>query len=301
VFLFKYFLQGRALRWLPMIACLLVAACGNLPQPFARTNAGDNPLLAPGERAGINVITVAGTPHGALIAKEIAQALRDEGFAAQARARLSTGYTLVGRATITPAKSTGKAQVRLLWLVLNIRGRPGGIHHQELTVDRAAWNRGAQPLLQRLARDAVSGLAPLMSDAHAAAPVRKSQPIIVFDVDGAPGDGRVALRRSLAFELRKLKYAVTETVIQGAAPIVLLGAVKVSAAAKANTQRVEITWTVLAPDGHVLGTIKQTNDVKSGSLVRSWGGTAALAARAAAPGIAKIISRAASVAPTEQK
>ncbi len=299
--MFKSFLRARTRRGLSMIACLLVAACGTLPQPFSRTNAGDNPLLAPGERAGINVITVAGTPHGALIAKEVAQALRDEDFAAQARARLSTGYTLVGRATITPAKSTGKARVRLLWLVLNVRGRPGGVHHQELTVDRAAWNRGAEPLLKRLARDAVAGLAPLMSDAHAATPVSTSQPITVFDVDGAPGDGRVALRRSLAFELKKLKFAVTETVIQGAAPIVLLGAVKVSPAGKANTQRVEITWTVLAPDGHVLGTVKQANDVQSGSLAHSWGVTAALAARAAAPGIAKIIEGAKSAAPTKQK
>ena len=30
-----------------MIACLLVAACGPLPQPFSRDGDVDNPLLAP--------------------------------------------------------------------------------------------------------------------------------------------------------------------------------------------------------------------------------------------------------------
>jgi hypothetical protein len=247
--------------------------------------------LAPGERAGINVITVAGTPHGAALARQVAQALRDEDFAAQAQPKLSTGYTLVGRATIGPTESNTKARVRLLWLVLNLRGRPGGVHRQELVVDRTAWDRAATPLLKRLARDAVAGLAPLISGARAG-PVAKAKPITVFDIDGAPGDGRISLRRSLAFELRKLGFRVAESVIRGTTPIVLLGAVKTMPADKKDTQRVEITWTVLAPEGHVLGTIKQANNVRAGSLDPSWGTTAALAARAATPGIAAIIRRA---------
>jgi len=281
----------EAPRWAAIIACFFLAACGTLPQPFSHDGNADNPLLAPGGRAGINVITVAGTPHGAALARHVAQALRDEDFAAQAQPKLSAGYTLVGRATIGPTDSNSKARVRLLWLVLNLRGRPGGIHHQELTVDRAAWHRAAKPLLQRLAREAVAGLTPLNSDARAV-PVTKTQSITVFDIDGAPGDGRVSLRRSLAFELKKLGFRVAESVIQGATPIVLLGAVKITTADKKDTQRVEITWTVLAPEGRVLGTIKQANNVKAGSLDHSWGVTAALAARAATPGIAEIIRRA---------
>jgi len=279
-----------------MVACLSVAACGALPQPFSRDGDVDNPLLAPGAHAGINVVTVAGTPHGKLIAREVAQAFRNEDFAAQAQPGLSAGYTLVGRATIGPAKIKAKTRVRLLWLVLNLRGRPGGIHHQELTVDRAAWDRAEAPLFKRLARDAVAGLAPLISGARNI-PVTETQSITVFDVDGAPGDGRVALRRSLAFELRKLGYRVAESVVRGATPMVILGAVKITPADKGATQRVEITWTVLAAGGRVLGTTKQINHVKSGSLTRFWGVTAALAARAAAPGITKIIGGAATAPP----
>jgi hypothetical protein len=79
----------------------------------------------------------------------------------------------------------------------------------------------------------------------------------------------------------------------------LLGAVKIMAADKKDTQRVEITWTVLAPEGRILGTIKQANNVKAGSLDSSWGVTAALAARAATPGIAAIIRRAKPPAPAK--
>ncbi len=282
-----------------MIACLSLAACGALPQPFTHGENVNNPLLAPGERAGINVITVAGTPHGAALAREIAQAFRDEDFAAHTQSGPSAGYTLVGRATIAPAESKSTAQVRLLWRILNPKGRPGGIHHQELTVDRAAWGRAAPPLLKRVARDAVAGLAPLISGARTV-PVTGVQPITIFDIDGAPGDGRVSLRRSLAFELRKLGFRVAESVIRGAKPIVLLGAVKITPPDEGDSQRVEIIWTVLAPEGRVLGTIKQSNNVKSGGLARAWGVTAALAARAAAPGITEIIRRSATAPPGER-
>jgi hypothetical protein len=54
---------------------------------------------------------------------------------------------------------------------------------------------------------------------------------------------------------------------------------------------VEIIWTVLSPAGAVVGTVKQGNTVARGSLERSWGMTAVFAARAAAPGIARIVRR----------
>lgn len=275
-----------------------MTACGALPQPFSHDGNTENPLLAPGERVGINVITIAGTPHGAALARHVAQALRDKDFAAKAQPKLSPGYTLVGRATIGPSKSYTETRVRLLWLVLNLRGRPDGIHHQELIVDRTEWNRAAKSILQRLAKDAAIGLAPLISDVRDVQ-TTGAQSITVFDIDGAPGDGRVSLRRSLAFELKKLGFRVTESVIRGATPIVLLGAVKITTPDKTDTQRVDITWTVLAPEGHVLGTIKQTNNVKSGILDSSWGITAALTTRAATPGIAEIIRRA--MPPTSAK
>ncbi len=36
-------------------------------------------------------------------------------------------------------------------------------------------------------------------------------------------------------------------------------------------QRVLLNWTVKMPDGEVLGTIKQANDIEPGSLDQSWG------------------------------
>ncbi|MDX1484110.1 MAG: hypothetical protein R3229_06490 [Alphaproteobacteria bacterium] len=277
----------RARHGLAAIFCLWIAACGALPQPFSHDGKVTNPLLAPGERAGINVITVAGMHHGRALADEIAQAFRDEDFAASSSAEPSRGYTLVGQASSFPAADPDAVRVRLLWRLLTPQGRPGGIHHQEALVPRTQWRNGARPVLRRLARDAVSDLAPLLSD-PTAAPIARNQPVAVVDVDGAPGDGRISLRRALAFELRKQGFRVAEAAIRGASPIVLMGTVTASPA-KSGTQRVAITWSVLSPDGQVLGKIEQANEVTAGSLDKTWGLTAIYAARAAAPGIADII------------
>ncbi len=270
-------------------ASLFLAACGTLPQPFSHDGKVTNPLAAAGQRAGINVVPVAGTRHGAALAARLAEAFRKEDLAAYSQAKPAAGYTIVGKAETGAVVDGTNLRVLFDWQILDPRGRPGGIFHQRATVDRKAWKQGSPALLRSLAGKAVAGLAPLISGPRAE-PTAKQRLVTIFDVDGAPGDGRISLRRSLAFELRKLGFRVAESGIQGANPVVLMGEVRVGPA-KAGSQRVDITWSVLAGDGRVLGNVTQTNQVKAGSLTRFWGVTAALVAREAAPGIKDLIDR----------
>ncbi len=281
--------RARRAPLLWSIASLLVAACGTLPQPFSHDGKVTNPLVATGERAGINVIPVAGTNHGAALAVELAEAFRAEDLAAHSQAEPGAGYTVVGKAVAGAVVDGTNLRVRFNWQILDPRGRPGGIFHQQATVNRKAWNQGSPALLRSLAGTAVAGLTPMISGPRAK-PVARQRLITIFDVNGAPGDGRVSLRRSLAFELRKLGFRVTESDIQGTDPVVLMGDVKV-VPSKAGSERVEITWSVLAGDWRLLGNVTQNNQVKAGSLKRFWGVTAALVARAAAPGIKDLIER----------
>ena len=284
----RHALARRApLLW--SIASLLLAACGTLPQPFSHDGKVTNPLVATGERAGINVIPVAGTNHGAALALRLAEAFREEDLAAHSQAEPGAGYTVVGKAVTGAVVDGTNLRVRFNWQILDPRGRPGGIFHQQTTVNRKAWNQGSPALLRSLAGTAVAGLTPMISGPRAK-PVARQRLITIFDVNGAPGDGRVSLRRSLAFELRKLGFRVTESDIQGTDPVVLMGEVKV-VPSEAGSERVEITWSVLAGDGRLLGNVTQNNQVKAGSLKRFWGVTAALVARAAAPGIKDLIER----------
>ena len=268
---------------------LFLAACGTLPQPFSHDGKVTNPLLAPGERAGINVITVAETTHGVALAIELAKAFREGDLAAQSQPTRGAGFTVVGRAETGAVAGGTNLRMRFVWQILDPRGRPGGIYRQQSMVNREEWRQGSPALLRDLARKAAAGLTPLISGPRAK-PMARHRLVTIFDVDGAPGDGRVSLRRSLAFELRKLGFRVAESGIQGTDPIVLLGDVRVGPA-KAGSQRVDITWSVLDGNGRVLGKITQTNQVKAGSLNRFWGVTAALVARAAAPGIRGLIVR----------
>lgn len=250
-----------------------------------------NPLLAPDERAGIKVAAVKGTPHGRALAEAVARAFREADVAAQTGQGPSPGLTLVGQALETPGPRPSEARVRVLWRVLDADGALAGIEQQEWTVDARAWAAGAPPLISRLARDAAAKLTPMVADPKGGAQ-SGTRPVIVRSVTGAPGDGRVSLRRSLAFELRKLGIRVSESPSGDGKTIVLAGEVKVApAGGEAAGDRVEIIWTVLSPAGAVVGTVKQGNTVARGSLERSWGMTAVFAARAAAPGIARIVRR----------
>jgi hypothetical protein len=60
--------------------------------------------------------------------------------------------------------------------------------------------------------------------------------------------------------------------------------------ASGGAQRVRVDWTVKMPDGKAIGTIKQANDVPSGSLDKGWGDTAYYATQAAAEGIFQVVN-----------
>ncbi|HSR54858.1 MAG TPA: hypothetical protein VLN73_01365 [Alphaproteobacteria bacterium] len=269
--------------------CLSAASCGLLPQPFSHDGTVTNPLLAPAGRAGIKITPVKGTPHGAAFAEELARAFRNADIAAQTGPGPNAGMTLVGRVHAEPASPASRTHVRVLWRILDPKGGPAGIRHQDRIVDASAWDTGETALLRRLARDAVADISPLIADPKgttAAGP----RPIAVLDIDGAPGDGRVSLRRSLAFELRKRGFTVFESKAGKPGAITLKGAVSVKPVQGGDGKElVEITWTVLGPGGRVLGRVNQANAVHAGSLSPNWGTNAVFVARAAAPGVTRII------------
>jgi hypothetical protein len=59
----------------------------------------------------------------------------------------------------------------------------------------------------------------------------------------------------------------------------------------ARAQKVALRWTVVAPDGKVLGAVEQANDIPAGSLDSGWGKAADYAALAAADGIFDLVDK----------
>ncbi len=72
--------------------------------------------------------------------------------------------------------------------------------------------------------------------------------------------------------------------------LTIAGTVDLGAPSNAG-QHVALAWTVASPDGRPLGTIKQANNVPSGSLDKAWGDAATYAAQAAAAGIFDLVKK----------
>jgi hypothetical protein len=107
-------------------------------------------------------------------------------------------------------------------------------------------------------------------------------------VTGGKGSGNADLTRAMRQVLRQAGWTVVKTPAKDA--ITIRGKVTVGAA-KGQSQTVKLSWAITTPDGKVLGTISQANDVPAGSLSKGWGENARFASEAAAEGIFKLIQR----------
>jgi hypothetical protein len=104
-----------------------------------------------------------------------------------------------------------------------------------------------------------------------APPVERSpgRQIYIRTPETAPGDGRVALPRSLGFLLGRAGVKVTPD-SQTVDAVVIEPSVNLTSAG-AGKQHVVIVWHIYRPDGTEAGQVSQENDVPAGSLDGSWG------------------------------
>jgi hypothetical protein len=276
-------------RALPIVLALL-AACQPVPQPFLSADpVRDHPLSLPVGQAGVLVRPVAGAPDPAGLAKAMAAALQRLDVAAGTQSANRDSLWLSARVDAAPdPDSAHYLNLRLHWLVRDLRGGLRGDHIATAHVTARAWRSFDPDLVARLVRESAAAVAPLLSD-NARIKTDPPPPLVVHEVLGAPGDGAESLRRALADALRRRGYTVTDTVTARA--IVLSAVVRLTPRGKAGDD-IDIAWTALAPDGATLGTVRQANRVPSGSLSGAWGRSAAQAATAAVPGIIDLLGRA---------
>jgi hypothetical protein len=122
-------------------------------------------------------------------------------------------------------------------------------------------------------------------------PNKKAQAIravAVLPVSGAPGSGNGELTGALRKVLKGAGWPVVNAPRSDA--LTISGAVKILPP-QGSSQKVVLAWTVRSPDGRVLGTIKQANNVPAGSLDGGWGDNADQAAQAAAIGIFNLVKK----------
>ncbi len=115
---------------------------------------------------------------------------------------------------------------------------------------------------------------------------KKISAVAMTRVSGSPGSGNKDLLLAMRRVMKGAGWPVLTRPRDDA--LTVTGQVKLDPP-RGSKQKVAVAWTVRTPDGKVLGTVRQANDVPAGSLNRGWGQTATYVSQAAAEGIFKLV------------
>ena len=272
---------------LALVLCVALAACGDLPRPFQPAEKSLQAWSAPGDVAwgSILVLPIAGLPQprSAALADEVVTALQLRDVPASTYAG--------GRGSIVLAGQVSAVTRKLTWALVTPDGETA-LRFEEPLLDAARLDESTPDLAAiatRAARRITDALEPPIADNEHAQP---AVPVVLEAVDGAPGDGGIALARAMRHSLARIGVAVADDGRDNSH--LILGRVSVARDEDATDDAaLTIAWDVLQPDGTRLGTVTQSNRVPAAQLTGAWGALARIVARAGAPGIARLLEHAA--------
>jgi len=266
----------------------LLAACGDLPQPYRGRAGGDAAQLAapPGQRVAVprSDALLLDTVGADRFAQSMADALR----VAEVPAVAAEPLPLDWRVGLAVTRRGNDVVLRY-----TLRDADGGElgSAEAPAVDRADWAEQSEEMRRASTRVAARNLAAMILRAEAArkatepAALAAGGPprIRLVPVGGAPGDGNSALTARMSDFLTQAGFLISDSAT--AASFAVQGLVNVTPGGAPGVQRVEILWVVSRRDGEELGRVLQLNEIPAGSLDRFWGDVAFAAAQEAAGGM----------------
>jgi hypothetical protein len=288
---------------LALFGLLALAACSSvteplgmddpfaIPQPFKGVQRNDGMI---GEAIKLTVLVVAvpgGLPHDRALAlrNRVVEVAQAHDVPALAEATIKA-WTLSGEAAQVQAmgKERGSQGV-ISWRLTD----PDGLPRAKFSIAYKGTGPALGDATLRIVAEQTATaleaalLRPSTQVAEVVTPVKK--PIAwVGAINGAPGDGNLALARALAGVL-PLKGIAVEAA-QGAAEWRIEGLIKVAPGPQGKDV-VTLTWRVLDAKGKEAGSITQENAVPHGRLQKPWAEIAGFAAEAAAEGIAQLLQQ----------
>ncbi|MBE7212641.1 MAG: hypothetical protein INR65_16615 [Gluconacetobacter diazotrophicus] len=289
----------------PVVLCL--AACGDLPQPFAEHPGAAALRLSVPPPARLDVPPPTAALLGdvqardwsrslakALLAKEVpavAEPVRRGDWHLDTTARVSGDSVVPTYAVLGPDN--------------RVRARQDGD-----PVPAAVWSSAAPGVLGPQAAAAAERINAMLNDIQAK--VAEADPqsllnrptrILFTGVAGAPGSGNSELAKQMTLALpdvhdtlvtdpKQADYTVSGQVhVSAPVPTDASGANSPGETAQAGlVQHVEIVWTVVSAKGHEAGRATQLHDVPAHTLDGYWGDVAMAASQEASAGVREVIS-----------
>jgi hypothetical protein len=278
--------------FLSLLSPLLLAACGDLPEPFLGNPGATARRLA----VPVTPMLAVPPPSGALLTDEasgdfadlLALSLQKEEVPTLARVPRKTDWRLA----ITAERKGDLVVPR--YAVRDPSGRElGAIDGASVAASR--WRDGAAATLGQAANDAVPKVLALMMSIRASRDranpnslLNRIAKLYVPAVTGAPGDGNVILTRLIRTRLAEFGPLVQTTPEN--TDFTVKGEVIVSPLPKGQ-QQIEVGWTVTRPSGVVTGKVSQLNSVRAGTLDLYWGDVAVVVTQEAASGVNTVVER----------
>ncbi len=275
-----------------LLPLLLLAACGDLPQPFL-----GNP--------GATARNLAQPPTPRLAVPPPADALLSDKASKDFADALATGLqtqevpAVASRVQQGDWRLTAKVELRgnsvvPVYTVFSPKGEDKG-KAEGPPVAASTWAEASAATLDQAAQDAAPKIASLLTNINSA--LQRADPnslynraakVQVLTVTGAPGDGNVSLTKQMRTRLAVLGPVVQDTangadfIVQGQVRVVPVGG---------GQQRVEIQWIVKTGAGDERGRVVQLNDVPAGTLDHYWADVAVVVAQEASLGVNDVILR----------
>lgn len=278
-------------RILACLLLLLLARCGDLPQPFAG-------------RPGATALRLATPPPARLTVPPPAEALLPQAAAAHMASALTDALVANELPAFAQVPQPGDWSVRMTATLEGQTVRPhytvvdaGGHVKGDVAGDplpAQAWEMADAGTLQQAAATAAPKITDLMRAVDAQ--IKQSDPNSLFNrparvyfagVAGAPGDGDMSLARQMRVYLPQTGDMLAKSATD--ADFTVQGQVR-SKALAGNQQQIEIHWVVRDAQGHEAGDVAQGHDFPVGSLDRFWGDVAVVVAQEAAGGVHEVIT-----------
>lgn len=276
------------------MALLALAACQPPPRPFQ----SDVPppetvaLLAPRASSGVLIAPLQGVPPGAgrRLGEMLADELQKLDVPASARTSNAQSYILHGQAEVRDSPPN-EVEIVIAYSLTDPKGIGVGTTRAVERVPATAWREESEIALSRLSRRLaqrveamVRGTPPPPEPGQAAAQ-RGPARVVLMPIEPAPGDSAISVARAMRTALFRNNVAVMREPAEDTFQVV--GSIRLKELG--TRQEVAIEWSVLHPQGKVLGNVNQGNVVPKGQLSGQWGEIATAVAEGGAQGIVQIL------------